>query len=71
MKESREKQIREISNLRKKLANIEPVMKEPKGNILNLIAEYLNDKYYGFLVRKSKIPPKSMQSSNIANARTN
>jgi len=46
-------------------------MKEPKGNILNLIAENLNDKCYGFLVRKSKIPPKSMQSSNIANARTN
>ena len=30
-------------------------MKElSKGNILNLIAENLNDNYYGFLVRKTK-----------------
>ena len=28
------------------------------GYILNLIKENLNEKYYGFLVSQTKIPPK-------------
>ena len=62
MKEYRLKQIQEISNLWKKLAS--------RDNRLNLINKNNTEKYYGFLVRKTKIPPKSMQSSNIVNART-
>ena len=65
MKECREKQIQEISNLWKKLANIEPVTKIPKGNILNSVDKNFEEKYYGFLVRKTKIPPKSMQRDQI------
>ena len=61
MKENREKQIQDISNLWKKLANMGPARKEPKDNILNLIDENLNEKYFRFLVCKIKIPQKSMQ----------
>ena len=44
-----------------KIVNMGPARKEPKDNILNLIDENLNEKYYRFLVRKTKIAPKSMQ----------
>ena len=66
MKECRENQIQEISNLWKKLANIEPVTKMPKGNILNSVDKNFEEKYYGFLVRKTKIPSKSMQRDQIS-----
>ena len=53
-----------------KLANIETPRKKT-DNILNSIKESHNEKYYGFVVRKTKIPPKSMQRSpNITNVRT-
>ena len=71
MKEYRNKQIQEISYLLKKLEKIEIPGKKPAENILNSMKENNNEKYYGFAIRKTKIPPKSMQSSNITNVRTN
>ena len=61
MKEYRKKQIQESSYLWKKLANIETPRKKPADNILNSIEENNNEKHYGFVVRKAKIPSKSMQ----------
>jgi len=71
IKDYRQKQIQEIYNLWKKFANIEPARKDPMDNILNLIKKNNVEKYYRFLVLKTKIPPKSIESSNIANARAN
>ena len=65
MKDYRQKQIQEISNLWKKFANIERARKDPMDNILNLIKENLIERYYRFLVHKTKIPPKSMQRIQI------
>ena len=66
MKEYRNKQIREISYLWKKLENIETPGKKPAESILNSMKENNNEKYYGFAVRKTKIPPKSMQRVQIS-----
>ena len=66
MKEYRRKQIQEISYLWKKIANIETPRKRPGDNSLNSIKENHNEKYYGFVVRKTTIPPKSMQRVQIS-----
>ena len=65
MKEYRNKQIQEISYLWKKFEKIETPGKKPAENLLNSIKEENNEKYYGFVVRKIKIPPKSMQRVQI------
>ena len=49
-----------------KLANIEIPRKKTAENILNSIEENNNEKYYGFVVRKTKIPAKSMQRVQIS-----
>ena len=66
LKDYRKKQIQEISYLWRKLANIEAPRKKPANNILNSIEENNNEKYYGFVVRKTKVPPKSMQRVQIS-----
>ena len=66
MKEYRKKQIQEISYLWKKLTSVEIPRKKPTDNILNLIEENHKEKYYEFLVRKTKIPPESMQKVQIS-----
>ena len=65
IKDYRQKQIQENSNLRKKFANMD-ARKDPMDNILNLIKKNLVERYYRFLVRKTKIPPKSIERVQIS-----
>ena len=66
MKEYRKKQIQEISYLWKKPTSVEIPKIKSADNILNLIEEKHDENYYGFVVRKTKIPPKSMQRIQIS-----
>jgi hypothetical protein len=66
MKEYRDKQIQEITKLWKEIVRLEPSNNKPNKIVLKSINTKTSGKYYGFLVRKSKFPPKSMQRVQIS-----
>jgi hypothetical protein len=66
MKEYRDKQIQEITKLWKEIVRVDSSNNKPNKIVLNSINTKTSGKYYGFLVRKTKIPPKSMQRVQIS-----
>jgi hypothetical protein len=79
MQEYRQTEIKKIAELWNEVINLNAVplqptplakdLTQPNAN-LNLIENNSEEKYYGFAVRKTKIPPKTMQSSDLTNGHT-